>query len=411
LLTQTPRGTKDIYGEQMLSWLRVEDIIRSVCKTFCAEEIRTPIFEHTELFLRGVGETTDVVQKEMYTFLDKGERSITLRPEGTAGVARAFIEHKMYAEALPKRFYYIGPIFRYERPAQGRYRQHHQFGVEILGSYDAAADAEVIMLGNAVLSNLGLTDYQLRLNSLGGTECRARYNGKLREFLHSRLEQLCPTCQARAEKNPLRVLDCKDPNCQDIIKDAPVPLDSLDMECAGHFAGLRALLDSCGISYEVDGRIVRGLDYYTRTVFEFVDKKSGLTIMGGGRYDNLMQEVGGPATGAAGFGMGIERILSMLPEAGPIASHVYVGSMGEAGQKEAIMVVNKLRLAGISAQTDIAGRGVKAQLKYADKTNASHVIIIGDNEIGSRAVTVKEMATGTQTQVDMDNLPKYLLQR
>jgi histidyl-tRNA synthetase len=391
----------------MTDWLRAEEIIRATCKSFCVEEIRTPVFEHTELFLRGVGETTDVVQKEMYTFLDKSDRSITLRPEGTAGVARAFIEHKMYAEALPKRFYYIAPIFRYERPAQGRYRQHHQFGVEILGSYDAAADAEVIMLGNTVLAKLGLTDCQLRLNSLGGTECRARYNDKLREYLQSRLDKLCPTCQARAEKNPLRILDCKNPGCREIIQDAPVPLDTLGAECAAHFAQLQTLLNFAGISYTVDGRIVRGLDYYTRTVFEFVDNKSGLTIMGGGRYDNLIQEVGGPATGAAGFGMGMERILSMLSEEAKMPGYVYVGSVGEAGQKESLAIVKKLREAGLDAQTDISGRNVKAQLKYADKTNASHVIIIGDNEIDSRQVTVKEMATGIQTKIGIDGLSEY----
>jgi histidyl-tRNA synthetase len=389
----------------MRVWHQVEDVIRRVCESYCAGELRTPIFEHTELFLRGVGESTDVVQKEMYTFQDKANRSLTLRPEITAGAARAFVEHKLYAETLPLKFYYIGPNFRYEKPAAGRWRQFHQFGVEIFGSYDAAAEAEVIAIADTVLRELGITGYTLQLNSLGGRECREKYNNVLKAFLSDNYDKLCPTCQTRFEKNPLRVLDCKDPSCQSLLVNAPTPLDTLGVECKAHFEKLQALLNAMGIKYAIDGHLVRGLDYYTRTVFEFVDDSSGLTVCGGGRYDNLIEECGGPATGAAGFGMGLERIISMLgqPETDKNVD-VFAGAMGEAGYAKAQAVANELRRAGVRVEAEISGRGVKAQMKFANKIGARYSFILGDNELQSGRVNVKNMATGEQTECELDKL-------
>ena len=314
MLTEAPKGTKDIYGSYMEEWQRVEQVMRELCSDFGIKEIRIPIFEHTELYLRGVGETTDIVQKEMYTFKDKADRSITLRPEGTAGVARSFIEHGMYNNPQPTRRFYIGPMFRYENTQKGRQRQFHQFGVEMLGSYSPALDAEAISVVAELLKRLGIKDVELRINSLGCNECRQRYNTALKEYIGSNIDKLCDDCKSRFDKNPLRVLDCKEESCQRIIAEAPVVLDYLDDECKEHFETVKAILDDMGIKYTVDEKIVRGLDYYTRTVFEFVANGIGTqgTVCGGGRYDNLIAECGGQPMGCAGFAVGIERLLLML---------------------------------------------------------------------------------------------------
>ena len=406
---QTPRGTKDIFGASMRVWQHVEQTIREVAGYFVFGEIRTPIFEHTELFQRGVGENTDVVQKEMYTFVDKGGRSLSLRPEITAGSARAFVEHKLYAGSLPVKFYYIGPNFRYERPAAGRWRQHHQFGAEIYGSYSAAADAEVIALADMALKHLNINDAEIRVNSLGGLECRAGYNNKLKMFLSDHYQELCPTCQNRFEKNPMRVLDCKDPSCKSLLENAPIPLDTLGDECRKHLDDTLTILAAMGIGAILDGKIVRGLDYYTRTVFEFVDARSQLTICGGGRYDNLIEECGGPPTGAVGFGMGLERLIMMLgeQEINKVPA-VYIGCIGEQGLITAQALANRMRKAGITAEADITGRGLKAQMKYADKTGALFSMIIGDNEIAKGSVYLKNMRTGEQTEKSFDELPVFL---
>jgi len=409
MLTQLPRGTKDIYGPSMRVWHHVEEIIRETAAAFVFSEIRTPIFEHTELFLRGVGESTDVVQKEMYTFTDKGGRSVTLRPEITAGAARAFVEHKMYTGPLPVKLYYIGPNFRYERPAAGRWRQHHQFGAEIFGSYSPAADAEAIALADAVLKRLGIKGYELHINSIGGRECRARYNLALKAFLTGRYQELCETCQTRYEKNPMRVLDCKDENCKRILGDAPVPLDILGEECRKHLDDVRGILSAIGIDTLLDGKIVRGLDYYTRTVFEFIDCSTGQTICGGGRYDHLIEECGGPATGGAGFGMGMERLIMMLDEPDTdVQADIFIGSIGEQGFIKSQALANELRMRGIAAEADITGRGVKAQMKYADKTGARFSAIIGDDELARNSVNVKNMATGEQIEKPFEELAAFL---
>ena len=409
MLTQTPRGTKDIFGAQMQVWLEVEGQIRRVCEHFCFGEIRTPIFEHTELFLRSVGENTDIAQKEMYTFLDKGGRSISLRPEMTAGAVRAFVEHKLYNGSLPAKFYYIGPNFRYERPAAGRMRQHHQFGAEIYGSYSAAADAEVIALADTLFKRLGITGFETRVNSLGGPECHARYNDMLKLFLNDRYQDLCPTCKTRLGKNPMRVLDCKEQHCQSLLQGAPVTLDALGDECRKHLNDTMRILEAIGVNAKEDGKIVRGLDYYTRTVFEFIDNATQLTICGGGRYDNLIEGCGGPAMGGVGFGLGLERLIMMLGEPKNVKTpDVYIGGMGNEGFIKAQALANELRREGIAADADIVGRGVKAQMKYADKTGARFLIIIGDNELAAGSVNVKNMLTGEQTEKPFGELAVFL---
>jgi histidyl-tRNA synthetase len=409
MLTRTPRGTKDIYGKPMAAWRRMEDIIRDSCAAFALGEIRTPVFEHTDLFLRGVGEESDIAQKEMYTFLDKGGRSLSLRPEMTAGAARAFVEHKLYAEVLPAKFFYMGPNFRYEKPAAGRWRQFHQFGAEIFGSYHPAADAEIISLAAEILARLSIDGAVLHINSLGGPACRAKYNERLKSFLAERIEKLCPVCQTRYEKNPLRTLDCKDESCQASLADAPTPLAYLDTECQTHFEQVQRLLQAMGIPFLVNSKVVRGLDYYTRTVFEFIDSASGLTVCGGGRYDGLIEQCGGPPTGAVGFGMGLERILLILEQqnkdtAVSVPVHIFIGSIGEAGFVQAQALTLALRRAGIAAEADIVSRGVKAQMKYADKIGARFSIVLGDNELASGKVILKVMGNRQQREIALADL-------
>lgn len=396
-----PKGTKDVLPSESYKWHFVEKKLKETAALFGLKEIRTPTFEHTELFLRGVGDTTDVVNKEMYTFNDKAGRSITLKCEGTAGVARSFIENGLYNNALPQKAYYVTPVFRYERPQAGRLREHHQFGVEYYGAKGAEADAEVILIAYSVLNSLGL-GVKLNINSIGCPDCRKKYNEALKKYLGEHLDDMCPVCRDRFERNPLRILDCKEDKCREICADAPEILDYLCDDCNAHFDLLKAYLDSVGLEYTVNPRIVRGLDYYTRTVFEFVttDLGSQGTVCGGGRYDSLVSQLGGPEVPCVGFGMGLERLL-MLMEAKGVAFEndsyieLYVANIGENAARFAFTLCNGLRALGVRAECDLMGRGVKAQFKYADKIGAKYVATIGDGELESGVVKVKCMADGS----------------
>lgn len=408
-----PKGTKDVLPADSYKWQYVEGVARETARLFNLKEIRTPVFEHTEVFLRGVGDTTDIVTKEMYTFRDKGDRSITLKPEGTAGVARSFIENGLAGGVLPAKMYYIIPAFRYERPQAGRLREFHQFGVEIFGAEGADTDAEVIALADSLLKNLGLR-VKLHINSIGCPACRAAYNKALREYFSPHLEALCYDCKTRFEKNPLRLLDCKEEGCRKINAAAPTILEYLCPECAAHFEALKTYLSLAGIAYEIDPRIVRGLDYYTRTVFEFVSDDIGAqgTVCGGGRYDGLIAELGGAPAPAVGFAAGIERLLLVMEATGvdiprPEGPTVYLAGLDDACREKAFGLCVKLRAAGIAAETDHMKRSVKAQFKYADKLGAKYVAVIGGNELESGAMNVKRMATSESETVTFENAVEY----
>lgn len=411
---QVLKGMKDVMPDESAKWQYVEEIMRNLCAKHGFCEVRTPVLEHTELFLRGVGQTTDIVQKEMYTFTDKGERSVTLKPEGTAGVVRAFVEHRMTDSALPVKMFYINaPIFRYERPQAGRLREHHQFGVEMFGAKDASADAECIALVFELLGKLGVTGLKANINSIGCPECRPKYSAALREYLKDNLDNLCETCKTRYEQNPLRILDCKEEKCKEICKGAPKTIDCLCDDCKEHFEKLKSCLDALRIPYEVNPMIVRGLDYYTKTVFEVVSNALGSqsAVCGGGRYDNLVAEIGGPATPAVGFGMGIERLIIMLenmgiPLPGQKMPDVYIASMGENAHMAAMKLAYTLRDNGIYAEFDHVGRSFKAQFKYADKVCAKAVIVIGDSELESGEFKLKNMANGTETAFNSQDAVK-----
>lgn len=392
-------------------WHYVENIARKTAGNFGFKEIRTPIFEHTELFLRGVGETTDIVNKEMYTFIDKGNRSITLRPEGTAGVARSFIENGLSQNGLPLKVYYIAPVFRYEKPQNGRLREHHQFGVEMFGSETPKADAEVISLAYSFLKNVGLSALSLNINSIGCKTCRAEYNKALKEYIGANLDGMCETCKSRFEKNPLRILDCKEEKCKRITAGAPRIIDYLCDDCKAHFEGVQEELTALDIPFNVNPGIVRGLDYYTRTVFEFISNDIGAqgTVCGGGRYNHLVEEVGGHPTPAAGFGLGLERLLLVLENTGKLnavepKTDVYIAPLGENASKKALSITNGLRTAGLSAETDLMNRSLKAQMKYADKIGAKYVVVVGDDELTAGEVTVKNMADGSGEKVQIDKI-------
>ena len=409
-----PKGTKDVLPEESYKWHYIEGLARKIADDFGLKEIRTPTFEHTELFLRGVGDTTDIVNKEMYTFLDKGERSITLKPEGTAGVARAFVENGLQNTAMPLKMYYITPVFRYENPQKGRLREHHQFGVEVYGASGADTDAEVILIAYTLLTKLGLK-VALNINSMGCKECRQKYNAALKAYFADKLDDMCPTCRVRYDKNPLRILDCKEEGCKKISVDAPKITDYLCDDCKAHFERLQSLLKIAGLDFKVNPYIVRGLDYYTRTVFEFVTTSLGSqgTVCGGGRYDGLISQIGGNSTPGVGFGMGIERVLMLMeaenaqiPDERP--TDLYIATMGEKAYDMAFKMAYDLRLKGYKAEIDHMGRGVKAQFKYADKIKAKYVVVIGDNEIESGVVSLKNMQDGTQTTVKADEIEKYL---
>lgn len=406
---QAPKGTRDVTPGESYRWQYVEELIRRTTARYGFKEIRTPVIEHTELFLRSVGDTTDVVQKEMYTFNDKGGRSITLKPEGTAGTVRMFVEHGLFAEAMPLKVYYLNcPVFRYERPQAGRLREHHQFGVECFGAPEPSADAEVISMAWDIFTAMGARDLTVKLNSIGCPKCRDRYQAALKAYLSEHREELCEDCQVRLEKNPLRVLDCKVDDCKKINAGAPHTLDYVCDECRAHMDRLRGYLDAVNIPYEMDPMLVRGLDYYTRTVFEIVSGAAGAqgTLCGGGRYDGLVKQIGGPEVAAVGFGLGIERLLLYLDQLGvqipkPEPVDVLIFGMGDAERQKAFELVNGLRKLGFSADTDHVGRSVKANFKYAGKTEAKHVLVIGENELKTGKGNIKEMVTGEQTEVSL----------
>lgn len=412
MLTQAPKGTKDVTPYESYKWHYVENIMRKTADAYGYREIRTPGFEHTELFLRGVGDTTDVVQKEMYTFLDKGDRSITLKPEGTAGAARAFIEHGMFNDALPLKMYYFTPVYRYEKPQSGRLREHHQFGVEAFGGSEPTLDAEIILLALSVLSSCGLKGLKLNINSIGCPECRAKYNAALKEYFKGR--KLCETCHSRLDRNPMRILDCKDPDCGRDAENAPVILDYICDSCRAHFEKLKQLLDAMNVGYTVNPRIVRGLDYYTKTVFEIIAKTDDgeITVCGGGRYDGLVRQLGDKDVCGIGFGMGIERLLmlmenqNLLPDA-PAPFKAYVVS-GENERPLAFKFVQTLRESGISAEGDHNNKSFKAQFKYAGKLNVPYVVIIGETEAQSGKYTLKDMANGTQNEYSGEEIINIL---
>ncbi len=415
MLTRAPKGTKDVLPVESYKWQYLEKMFRELCKSFGYKEIRTPVFEHTELFERGVGETTDVVQKEMYTFEDKGGRSITLRAEGTAPAARAYIENKLYADAQPTKVFYISPIFRYEKPQKGRLRQHHQFGIEVFGSDKPSADAEVISIVTTLYDKLGIKNVELHINSIGCPKCRNEYNQILREYLSKKIDKLCSTCQTRYEKNPMRILDCKNDACQEHIGDAPLMIDHICDECSLHFENVKELLDIANIEYVVDPKIVRGLDYYTKTAFEFISNEIGAkgTVCGGGRYDRLLESIGGPSTPSVGFGMGIERLLLTLENNKieiPFEDEIdiFIVSIGDNAEKEAFKILCDLRKNGISADKDHVGRSFKAQFKYANKINANYTIVIGDDEIEKGVVALKNMKTGEQNEIKLNDLISIL---
>ncbi len=414
MLTQAPKGTQDMLPKDAHRWQSIEKAMREVCALAGYREIRTPIFEHTELFQRSVGDTTDVVQKEMYTFNDKGNRSITLKPEGTAGVVRAFVESHMFADPLPAKLYYCScPAFRYEKPQSGRLRQFHQNGVEVFGAKDASVDAEVIRLALDVLSRCGITGLKLFINSIGCPACRKEYNEKLKAYLEPKLPQLCETCRDRFSRNPLRILDCKEDAPK--LTDAPSMLDSLCPECREHFEKLQGYLSALGIEYGIDPRIVRGLDYYTKTVFEIVTETENgpLTVCGGGRYDGLVEEIGGPATPGIGFGMGVERMIMVqnaqgkAPEEPPLYD-AFIVTMGEDARREGLKLACELRENGLRADIDHAARSMKAQFKYADKVGAKKVVVLAGDELAQGVVKLRDMETSAEETVPRSEITARL---
>lgn len=412
-MIQAPRGTKDVLPGESAAWQAMERVMRETCKVAGYREIRTPAFEHTELFQRGVGDTTDVVQKEMYTFEDKGGRSITLKPEGTAGAARLFIEHGLFNEPMPLKMYYLYcPVFRYEAPQSGRLREHHQFGIEVFGAKEPTMDAEVIRLAMTVVEKLGITSLRLFINSIGCPKCRPKYQQALRDFLRPKLPDLCATCRTRFEKNPLRILDCKVPSCKELVQGAPTILDYLCDECRDHFEQVKQILSGIGVEYSVDPGLVRGLDYYTKTVFEIMAPLTDgqmLTACAGGRYDGLVETVGGPAMPGIGFGMGMERMLlfqqaqNLTPEAEPLYK-VFIASMGRDAALEAFKLTQALRQRGVSCDMDHLSRSLKAQFKYAGKLNPEYVVILGGDELAMGKYKLRNMATREEELLTKDEL-------
>jgi len=409
-----PRGTNDILPSESYKWQQVEAKVRDICYRYGYQEIRTPIFEHTELFERGIGETTDIVEKEMYTFVDRGDRSITLRPEGTAPVVRAFIENNLYAGQLPAKLYYMGPMFRYEKPQAGRYRQFTQFGVEAIGSMDPVLDVEMITLPIELYKACGLAGFEVHINSLGCPKCRSEYRNQLQAMLAAKADQFCESCQSRINRNPLRVLDCKSPKCRELLKDIPSIQDYLCPECREHFDQVTTSLDQLGINYVVDPHLVRGFDYYTKTVFEILVPTLGAqnAIGGGGRYDGLVEEIGGKSMPAVGFAVGMERLLLALAQENiafnePKAAG-YVAHFGGKTKQAAVKLVHDLRQAGLWVEMDYLDRSLKAQMKSADKLQSQWVIMIGEDELAQNLVKIRWMNTGNEEQVALDQVAEYL---
>lgn len=409
------KGTQDVLPSDTYKWQFVERLFLDTAKLYGFNEIRIPTFEDKSLFIRSVGDTTDVVQKEMYTFTDLGGRELALRPEGTAGINRAVIESGLINEALPVKLCYDISCFRAEKPQAGRFREFHQLGMELFGSHSSAADAEVIAFVSDFFNTLGLTNISLEINSIGCPNCRKNYHAALKEYFEARKADLCDTCLTRLDKNPLRILDCKSPVCKEIAKDAPIGLDYLCDECGEHFEGLKKRLDALGIAYTVNPRIVRGLDYYTKTVFEFVSGDIGAqsTVCGGGRYDGLIKSLGGADQPGIGYAMGIERLLMVLEAQGiqipkPSPCDLYIASMGENASVFAMKLASDLRNEGFAAESDLIGRSLKAQMKYADKIDAKYSMVIGDDELAAGKAKVKNMATGETHELDLNgDLSKF----
>lgn len=415
MLTNAPKGTKDIMPYEVYKWHYIENKWRDICERYGFKEVRTPMFEHTELFQRGIGDTTDVVQKEMYTFEDMGKRSITLKPEGTSPAVRAYVEHNVYAEVQPTKLFYDIPCFRYEKPQSGRLREFHQFGVETFGAPNMLADAEIIALADEFLNSLGVKDLQLEINSVGCPTCRAKHRAALKEFLKPKYDELCDTCKTRFDKNPMRILDCKSPVCKKLVEGAPMMIDFLCDDCKASFEDLKKNLDAMGIKYVVNPGIVRGLDYYTKTAFEFVTTSLGAqgTVCGGGRYDNLVEEVGGPKTPGVGFGLGKERLLMLLEASGvqipePTGCDIFIAVMGEAAKLYGLKLMSDLRKQGKKVQMDCLQRNFKGQFKYADRQNARFTIVIGDDEIAKGEVSLKNMETGDQKTIKFEDLGREI---
>lgn len=406
LITKAVKGTKDVLPGEIYKTQYIESTALDVAERFGFKEIRTPVFEHTELFQRGVGDTTDVVQKEMYTFDDKGGRSITLRPEGTAGAARSFLENGLCNETLPQKVCYLTSCYRYEKPQAGRLREFHQFGVECFGAQSPLADAEIISLANTFFKELGVKDLTLEINSIGCPTCRAEYHKALKTYFEGRKDELCDTCKDRLERNPMRILDCKSPVCSEIAKDAPVVLDYLCDECREHFEKVKSYLNAQNIAFKVNPRIVRGLDYYTKTVFEFISESIGAqgTVCGGGRYDGLIEELGGQKTPSLGFGLGIERLMLLMEAQGcefPKESmpDLFIAALGEKAQLKAVEIANDMREEGFTCLYDVNGRGLRAQMKYANKLGAKYTIVLGDDEVESGIAKLKNMESGEETEI------------
>jgi histidyl-tRNA synthetase len=416
MLMAGPKGTNDIMPGEIEKWHYLEDIIRIICREYGYKEIRTPVFEHTELFRQGVGDTTDVVEKEMYTFFDKAKRSISLRPEGTACVVRAFVEHKLYAQPQPTKVYYIGPMFRYANVQAGRYRQFHQFGVEVLGSKDPAVDAEVIIMAMEFYRRIGLNNLELHINSVGCSNCRPGHREKLYNYLKPNLEKLCKLCQSRLERNPMRVLDCKEDSCQQQSAGAPTTTDCLCEECTIHFKSASKYLDDIGIKYIINNRLVRGLDYYTNTAFEIITGDIGAqsSIGGGGRYDGLIEKAGGPSTPGIGYALGLERIIATMERQGVQFTDsskldVFIATMGDRARQTAFKLLYDIRCAGLSGEMDVMARSLKSQMKFANRFGARFTVIIGDQELEKGLAAVKDMNTGEQCEMPMEGIVKHIL--
>ncbi|WP_281526344.1 histidine--tRNA ligase [Intestinibacter bartlettii] len=419
MLSKAPRGTKDITPKDAYKWHYVEKKFREICALYGYEEIRTPIFEHTEVFARSVGDTTDVVQKEMYSFTDRGDRQLSLKPEGTAGVIRSFIENKMYADTQPTKLYYITPCFRYERPQAGRQRQFHQFGIEVLGSDGPSVDAEVISLAVQFFNEMGLKNLSVNINSVGCPTCREEYNRKLKEYLDKKVDVLCETCLERKDKNPMRVIDCKNPHCKENLQDIPFMIDHLCEDCKDHFDKLQTYLKEMDINYVVDKTIVRGLDYYKKTAFEIISNDIGSqsTVCGGGRYDGLVEMLGGPkGISGIGFALGAERLLLTLENnnieiENPKSTDIYIATIGDAAKTKSFKLIKDLRTNHISADNDHLDKSLKAQFKYSDKLNAKYTVVIGDDELANDTATLKNMKTSEQTTIKLSELVDELKKR